>query len=332
MKGWVYIISNPAIPGVIKVGFSTKDPNERAKELGTGSPQPYKVEYEVLVNNPQDIEKVTHNSLADNRAGKEWFSCDISIALKAIKQACKEEDIYLEIFVQGDFFVHEKNKLRNSVLKEDGYFSESEKLPEVDESYELACKYDKGDGVKKNLKEAFRLYQASAEQGNLLGMAAVAKAYLQGRGTQKNVRKAIPFLQQSAKRGNPDAQYELAKLAYMGTLNTKEYKGMKEEELYFEFLLLSAEQHYPPAQCELGVFYALKYNNQLAFEFYKKAANQNYPLAQRHLADCYLEGKGIKRDLEMAKKWHQKAAEGKDKISQKRLENWEAYASEFYPD
>jgi hypothetical protein len=33
MKGWVYIISNKAMPDLVKVGFSTKDPQLRAQEF-----------------------------------------------------------------------------------------------------------------------------------------------------------------------------------------------------------------------------------------------------------------------------------------------------------
>ena len=57
MKGWIYIISNKAMPGLIKVGYSLKDPIGRAAELGTGSPYPYTVEYEALVDHPKKIEK-----------------------------------------------------------------------------------------------------------------------------------------------------------------------------------------------------------------------------------------------------------------------------------
>lgn len=53
MKGWVYIITNEAMPNLLKVGFSTKDPELRANELHTtGVPYRYVVEYEALVNEP----------------------------------------------------------------------------------------------------------------------------------------------------------------------------------------------------------------------------------------------------------------------------------------
>jgi hypothetical protein len=39
MRGWIYVISNNSMPGLVKVGYSMKDPEERAKELDhTGTP------------------------------------------------------------------------------------------------------------------------------------------------------------------------------------------------------------------------------------------------------------------------------------------------------
>lgn len=88
MKGWVYIITNRAMPDLVKVGFSTKDPELRAAELNnTGSPHPYTVEYEILVDNPHAVEKQAHKLLRHRHDGKEWFRCDAEEAIIAIKQS-----------------------------------------------------------------------------------------------------------------------------------------------------------------------------------------------------------------------------------------------------
>jgi hypothetical protein len=84
-RGWVYIISNPAMPGLLKVGFSRKDPHLRAQELnGTGCPQPYRVEYDVLVIAPQDVEQDIHQRLLSKRDGREWFRCSLQEAVAAV--------------------------------------------------------------------------------------------------------------------------------------------------------------------------------------------------------------------------------------------------------
>ncbi|WP_308775891.1 GIY-YIG nuclease family protein [uncultured Bilophila sp.] len=75
MKGWVYIITNEAMPGLIKIGYTDRDPEIRAKELnGTGNPFKYKVLYAALVENPKECEQKIHTLLKENRVDKEWFS------------------------------------------------------------------------------------------------------------------------------------------------------------------------------------------------------------------------------------------------------------------
>jgi hypothetical protein len=85
IRGWVYVISNEAMPGLLKVGFSTKDPQLRARELNnTGSPQPYVVEYDALVTEPREREQQIHKTLENRRDRKEWFRCSLRDAVAAI--------------------------------------------------------------------------------------------------------------------------------------------------------------------------------------------------------------------------------------------------------
>jgi hypothetical protein len=52
------------MPGLYKVGWTERSPEERAKELsGTGLPTPYKVAYSKSTNLTADIEKTIHKNL-----------------------------------------------------------------------------------------------------------------------------------------------------------------------------------------------------------------------------------------------------------------------------
>ena len=63
-SGWIYVLSNPAIPDLVKVGFTEADPETRAKELdATGVPQPFVVEHGVLVGGAQALERRVHRYL-----------------------------------------------------------------------------------------------------------------------------------------------------------------------------------------------------------------------------------------------------------------------------
>jgi len=102
MKGWVYIISNPAMPDLIKVGYSTKDPELRARELNnTGAPHPYIVEYEMLIEGPFQIEQQAHKVLSSFRENREWFRCTCEEAIAAIQRVAGGHAIN-EVFKRAD--------------------------------------------------------------------------------------------------------------------------------------------------------------------------------------------------------------------------------------
>lgn len=76
------------MPGLVKVGFSTKAPMLRAKELAnTGAPHPYEVLYDALVEEPRMIEASAHALLESHREGREWFRCSVEQAIQAIRQS-----------------------------------------------------------------------------------------------------------------------------------------------------------------------------------------------------------------------------------------------------
>jgi hypothetical protein len=90
------------MPGLIKVGHSTKDPELRARELNnTGIPHPYIVEYEMLIEEPFRIEQQTHKALNRVRENKEWFRCSCEEAIAAIQRVAGGSVIN-EAFKQAD--------------------------------------------------------------------------------------------------------------------------------------------------------------------------------------------------------------------------------------
>ena len=86
MAGWVYILSNPAMPGLFKVGYTDRDPFSRAKEISqaTGVPFDFIVEYQIYVSHPYELEQKTHKLLHNHRVNnnREFFNCSY------------EEDVY----------------------------------------------------------------------------------------------------------------------------------------------------------------------------------------------------------------------------------------------
>lgn len=88
-KGFVYILSNAGMPGLLKIGFTTKVPTERAAELNTtGVPSPFEVEYYCLIEGAAALESVMHRELASARHtnDREFFRLSIAAAIQAVEQ------------------------------------------------------------------------------------------------------------------------------------------------------------------------------------------------------------------------------------------------------
>lgn len=116
IRGWVYVITNRAMPGLVKIGFSTKDPLLRASELAnTGAPYPYEVEYDALVDSPRDLERQLHGLLAHNLEGREWFRISVHAAIESLRKNAK--NIYSER-VHGSRALNTRSTLQGEAFEQ----------------------------------------------------------------------------------------------------------------------------------------------------------------------------------------------------------------------
>ncbi|MDB4012356.1 GIY-YIG nuclease family protein [Planktomarina temperata] len=95
MAGFVYVMSNPAFDGRVKIGKSIKDPTaDRVSELNntTAVPEPFKVEYYCYVDNFDEIETKVHRLLSANRPnrGREFFHVEVNYAVETIQTIANE--------------------------------------------------------------------------------------------------------------------------------------------------------------------------------------------------------------------------------------------------
>jgi hypothetical protein len=89
MEGIVYILSNPAMPGIIKIGKTTKeDVKLRMKELySSGVSLPSECVYAAKVRNIDEVEKALHNAFSPDRLNpkRRFFEIESSQAIAIIK-------------------------------------------------------------------------------------------------------------------------------------------------------------------------------------------------------------------------------------------------------
>lgn len=87
-KGFVYIMTNPDMPGLLKVGMTKKVPTERVKDddlFSTGIPSRFIVQYFALFDDMVKAERLAHRKLSKFRHAKEFFKIDVETAIQAIE-------------------------------------------------------------------------------------------------------------------------------------------------------------------------------------------------------------------------------------------------------
>lgn len=85
---WVYVLSNPSMPSLLKIGYTKTTPEKRAKQISaaTGVAFPYKVEWAYKCFNGETVEREVHHKLKLKRANnsKEFFWIDLEEAKEVI--------------------------------------------------------------------------------------------------------------------------------------------------------------------------------------------------------------------------------------------------------
>lgn len=105
-KGYVYVLSNPSMPGLVKIGKTTRPVEQRCAELWqTGVPTPFEVVCEVLSPDCHELERAMHLALGGKRVSpsREFFAADrrdVAIELKRRlhAQVCELVDEFLPNF------------------------------------------------------------------------------------------------------------------------------------------------------------------------------------------------------------------------------------------
>ncbi|MEY8241906.1 MAG: GIY-YIG nuclease family protein [Gammaproteobacteria bacterium] len=91
--GFVYILSNESLPGLLKIGFTSLLAEDRAKDLfTTGLPTEFKVEFRVCSSYPRAVERRAHEIMESCRLSvrREFFKISLSDAINSVRQALTE--------------------------------------------------------------------------------------------------------------------------------------------------------------------------------------------------------------------------------------------------
>jgi hypothetical protein len=107
--GYLYCMSNPSMPGLLKIGYTERTIEDRLQEANIGGtwcpPTSYEVELSKFVKDVQKKERILHKLLQEKRVhpGREFFRVpletvrlffDLMDGAEYKPELCKKEDIY----------------------------------------------------------------------------------------------------------------------------------------------------------------------------------------------------------------------------------------------
>lgn len=207
--GYLYVLANSTMPGLVKVGKTTRSPAERALELSgvTGLPTAFIVVYEQLFSDCSAAEAFVHAYLerrgfriADNR---EFFSAPVNEVVRAITLAPGLMDEYASTSAAepaDDFFDRREEPDELDTLNLDmpdvRVYPWISVLEEAQNHY-----YGYGDYIQ-DFSEALKHFRQAAKLGALPAYGYLGRMCEWGQGIREDRVKALEYYKEGARKGS----------------------------------------------------------------------------------------------------------------------------------
>lgn len=220
--------------------------------------------------------------------------------------------IILIIVVNSRKFAKEKLYDKVNPLIDEGRWTESkEYLEKLANKYKDkdACRllgdmYYNGNGVDKNIDSAKEWFKKACDYGDV-GYSEYMQGFILSPKIENTSDEAMEFIKQSSVNESVDGIIECV-WRYTCRNNEKDKKDYKRAVKALSSLV--KETSIPYAQWVLADAYVngvvIEKNLDKAVEYYKMAAEQNHWPAMASLERCYENGIGVSQNTEEAKKWH----------------------------
>jgi hypothetical protein len=190
-QGWIYVLVNSSIPGLVKVGRTSRPPAERVAELSaaTGVATPFVLAFEQAFADCIAAEQAVHAEL-DRRglraaANREFFRGSPNDIIRVILDVA-------DTAVPG---------------------ATRRAAPSAADLMQEGDRHLFGTGeTLQDLAEAVRCYRLAAARGSLLGLERLGTIYAQIANGRADRRRAMRCLKDGARRGNYYCYCEMALL------------------------------------------------------------------------------------------------------------------------
>ncbi len=199
----------------------------------------------------------------------------------------------------------------------------------------IAICYLNGYGLKKNYTQATKFFAAAAEAGDAASMYETAMQYKNGTGTEKSLSTAVEWLTQAAELQEPRAQAELGKyyltvekdtaravVLYRASAQQNNAEGLYLYGLYMleknradeteaqsalAYIKNAAEKQHTEAMLHMMHHYDKAQDFKAAYEWSYKLYLQGNKEGTLYMAECYKNGRGVKKDKQMAEDLYREA-------------------------
>ena len=92
--GFVYVLSNPAMPGIVKIGMTQRDPDVRLQEINSATGVlPFSIEAVIASRNARWTEREVHSRLTGKRVreNREFFRIPVEDARKIVFDVARNQ-------------------------------------------------------------------------------------------------------------------------------------------------------------------------------------------------------------------------------------------------
>lgn len=187
--GYVYVLINASMEGLIKVGMTTREPKERAEELSkaTGVPTPFIVAYQMYVSDCSKAEAFVHTFLESKgyrvSSNREFFNAPLTEAINGI----------LQYTTQKKYNVTDDSEQTTAEIRN--------LCNPWEEIETLASNSFTGKGeTLKDHKEALKLYKQAYKLNSPSACEMLGFIYKLGLGCQSDEDTALDYLKEGIRR------------------------------------------------------------------------------------------------------------------------------------
>lgn len=200
-KGYIYVLMNPSMEGIVKIGKTNRDPQQRAKELSatTGVPTPFVVVYDEYFEDCTLAENFVHAYLEHQgyrvSENREFFKVPLKYAISAV------------ISAKTKICTYDENNTMESESVTGAFDSSNNVWIELFEQAEDA-RLGLNDKFR-DIDAAINLYKKSIKLGGILPYLCLGKLY-RDEEECKDFSLSIKYLSEGAERGLIECYAELS--------------------------------------------------------------------------------------------------------------------------